>query len=165
MDFNIGNMASVIHIIDDIPIAVDEITKAYDTNQMCSIISEKHPKNKVIAYPDASGKNRNTSATETDIDIIRQHGFTVKARPKNPDVDDRIKNMNRMFCDGNGMVKYKVNTRKCPDYTEALERMAYDKNGKPDKLLGFDHITDSGGYFVYYEYPPRQKRSFTVKVS
>jgi hypothetical protein len=46
-----------------------------------------------------------------------------------------------------------VNTHKCTEYTEALERMAYDSNGQPDKSSGFDHITDGGGYFIYWEYP------------
>jgi len=33
--------------------------------------------------------------------------------------------------------------------------MAYDSNGQPDKSSGFDHITDAGGYFIYWEYPLR----------
>jgi hypothetical protein len=53
-----------------------------------------------------------------------------------------------------------VNTHKCPEYTEALEKMAYDKNGVPDKSSGFDHITDAGGYFVYYEYPLNTNSGF-----
>ena len=67
--------------------------------------------------------------------------------------------MNRMFMNGKGEIGYKVNTRKCVDYTEALERMPYDKNGNPDKTSGFDHITDAGGYFIYYEYPLKKKKS------
>ena len=57
----------------------------------------------------------------------------------------------------------KVNIIKCPEYVEALEKMAYDKNGQPDKTSGFDHITDAAGYFIYYEYPLKQKRTFKVK--
>lgn len=153
VDFNIGNMSCLIHVVDQIPIAVDEITKAYDTDQICKILRQKYPNNRIIVYPDASGKNRKTNATITDIEILKQAGFMVRAKNSNPPVDDRIKNMNRMFCDGNGKVNYLVNTIKCPEYTEALERMAYDKNGQPDKSSGFDHITDAGGYFIYYEYP------------
>ena len=37
--------------------------------------------------------------------------------------------------------------------TVLKENMPYDKNGVPDKSSGFDHITDAGGYFIYYEYP------------
>jgi hypothetical protein len=153
MDFNVGNMSAVTHIIRDTPIAVDEITKAYDTDEMCRLIKERYPGNRIYIYPDASGKNRSTNATTTDIGILENAGFNIRARNRNPIVNDRIKNMNRMFLNGKGDVGYYVNTSKCPDYTEALERMAWDKNGSPDKSNGFDHITDAGGYFIFYEYP------------
>ena len=155
MDFNIGNMSAVVHIIEDKPYAVDELTKVYDTDQMCQIIKERFPNNPIIIYPDASGKQRNTATTKTDIEILKDAGFTVKAKNSNPLVNDRFKNMNRMFCDGTGKINYMVNTHKCTEYTEALERMAYDSNGQPDKSSGFDHITDAGGYFIYWEYPLR----------
>jgi len=157
IDFNIGNMSAVIHIVKNSPIAVDEITKAYDTEQLCTILKEKYPTNRIICYPDASGRQRSTNATRTDIEILRSAGFTVKAKASNPLVNDRIKNMNRMFSNGRGESNYFVNTIKCPDYSEALERMAYDKNGSPDKQSGFDHITDAAGYFIYYEYPIKKK--------
>jgi len=157
MDFNVGNMSAVIHIIKEHPIAVDELTGIFDTSDMCNIIIEKYPHNKIIIYPDASGKQRRTSTTTTDIEILKNAGFKVNARNQNPFVADRVKNMNRMFCNGNNEVKYYVNTRTCQEYTEALERMPNDKNGIPDKKSGFDHITDAGGYFLYYEYPLKKK--------
>jgi hypothetical protein len=157
MDFNIGNMSAVVHVIKDHPIAVDELTGIYDTAQMCNIIKEKYPDNKIIIYPDASGKQRRTSTTTTDIEILKNAGFKVNARNQNPYVADRVKNMNRMFLNGNNEINYYVNTRTCQEYTEALERMSNDKNGVPDKTSGFDHITDAGGYFLYYEYPLKEK--------
>ena len=157
MDFNVGNMHAVIHIkINGDPIAVDEITGAYDTPEMIQIIKEKY-KNKIIVYPDASGKARKTvDATRTDISLLKQAGFQIKARSVNPSIKDRVKNMNRMFCDGNGKRRYKVNTKKCPEYTEALEKITTDKNGIPDKTSGYDHITEAGGYFIHYEYPVKK---------
>lgn len=157
MDFNIGNMSAVVHVIKNHPIAVDELTGIYDTAQMCNVIKEKYPDNKIIIYPDASGKQRRTSTTTTDIEILKNAGFKVNARNQNPYVTDRVKNMNRMFLNGNNEINYYVNTRTCQEYTEALERMSNDKNGVPDKTSGFDHITDAGGYFLYYEYPLKEK--------
>lgn len=157
-DFNIGNMSSVIHVIDKTPIAVDEITKAYDTEQVIQIVKEKYPKNPIIFYPDSSGKNRSTNADKTDIQLIQNAGFKTKYKKTNPLVSDRVKNMNRMFLNGKGEVNYKVNTRKCPEYTEALEKQVNDKNGIPDKTSGYDHITEAAGYFIYYEYPLKRKR-------
>ncbi len=148
IDFNIGNMSAIVHITDDKPIAVDELIGVYDTSELCNVIKEKYPTNRIIVYPDASGKNRSTNATQTDIDILKEAGFVVKAKNINPPVKDRITNMNRMFCNGRNEIGYLVNTYKCPEYTEALEKMAYDKNGNPDKSSGFDHSTDAGGYFI-----------------
>lgn len=153
MDFNVGNMSAVVHVIDDRPVAVDEFKKVYDTEQMCEMLREKYSTNQIIIYPDASGAGRNTATTKTDIEILKQAGFTVKAKKSNPMVDDRVKNMNRMFCNGKNEIGYLINTHKCTEYTEALERMPYDSNGKPDKTSGFDHITDAAGYFIYWEYP------------
>lgn len=157
MDFNIGNMSAVIHIIKDNPIAVDELTKIYDTDEMCKILKHKYPKNRKVIYPDASGKARNTSTTKTDLEILKEHGFVIRVNKNNPKVEDRIKNMNRMFCDGNNKVNYLVNTHKCQEYTEALEKFGYDKNNQPNKGSGFDHITDAAGYFISYEYPIKTK--------
>lgn len=159
MDFNVGNMSAVIHVIDNIPIAVDEITEVLDTSRMAEIIKSKYPRNKVFIYPDSSGKNRSTNTTKTDIGILKEYGFTLKYKSVNPKVDDRIKNMNRLFISSTGKIGYKVNTIKCQVYTESLERMAYDKHGAPDKTSGFDHITDAGGYFIYYEYPLKKKKA------
>ena len=158
MDFNVGNMNAVIHVIDNSPIAVDEITGLKDTDEMCNILKIKYPNNRIIVYPDSSGKNRSTNADITDIGIIKGYGFMVKYKKTNPLVNDRIKNMNRLFLNSKGEIGYYVNTRKCPIYTGALEKMPYDKNGQPDKSSGFDHITDAGGYFTYYEYPLKKKR-------
>lgn len=163
MDFNIGNMSAVVHVVDDVPIAVDELTKVYDTATMCNLIKDKYPNNRIVVYPDASGKARKTNASQTDIGLLKEAKFIVKAKNSNPPVDDRVKNMNRMFFDGNKKIGYRVNTTKCPEYTEALERMAYDKNGQPDKTSGFDHITEAGGYFIYHEYPLKTSRKFTAK--
>jgi len=159
MDFNIGNMSAVVHVVDDIPIAVDEITRVLDTGQMCNVIKSKYPNNRIIIYPDSSGKNRSTNSDKTDIAILKDNGFALKYKNTNPLVTDRVKNMNRMFLNANGYIGYKVNTIKCHDYTEALERMGNDKNGIPDKTTGFDHITDAGGYFIYFNYPLKTKRA------
>jgi len=159
MDFNIGNMSALIHIKRNLkPVAVDEITGVYDTSSMINALKDKYPKKTITIYPDSSGKNRATNADKTDIQLLKDAGFRLKYKSTNPPVMDRIKNMNRMFCNGKNEVNYMVNTKMCPEYTEALERMGNDKHGQPDKTSGFDHITESGGYFIYYEYPLRTRR-------
>lgn len=158
MDFNVGNMHAVIHVINNYPIAVDELTGIIDTQTMCNVIREKYSNSNIIIYPDSSGKNRSTNADLTDIQILKNAKFLVKYKETNPLVSDRVKNMNRMFLNGLNQVGYFVNTRTCPTYTEALEKMANDKNGIPDKKNGYDHITDAGGYFISFQYPLIQPR-------
>jgi phage terminase large subunit len=148
MDFNITNMAAVVHVIDnDVPFAVAEITKAYDTAQMISMINSRYTGHKIIIYPDASGANRTTSG-KTDIQLLMEAGYSLRAPNKNPFVRDRVNSMNLRFLNNKGQRRYFVNTFNCPEYTEALEQISY-KNNEPDKDGGLDHITDAGGYFIY----------------
>ena len=114
MDFNVGNMSSVVHVLrDGKPIAVEEITQAYDTPEMCQIIKERY-KDKghaIYVYPDSSGGSRKTvDASKTDLSIIQSHGFQLRAKKKNPPVKDRINSMNAAFKNG-----YKVNVKQCPE--------------------------------------------------
>lgn len=148
MDFNIMNMSAVIHVIDDYPIAVDEITKAYDTSEMIALIQSRFEGHKIVVYPDASGGSRKTNSSFSDIQLLKRAGFTVRNLSKNPRTRDRVTQMNVRFLNGKGQRTYFVNTNNCPEYTESLEKQTY-KNGEPDKTSGFDHLTDAGGYFVF----------------
>jgi hypothetical protein len=149
MDFNITNMSAVIHVTDGPRvIAVAEITGAYDTPDMIKLINQRFPGHKIVVYPDASGANRKTSASDTDIDLLRKAGFVIRVDKSNPSVRDRITKLNSGFLNGKGERTYFVNTKTCQDYTEALEKLPY-KNGVPDKESGYDHITEAGGYCLF----------------
>lgn len=159
MDFNVTNMNAIIHVMDgQDPIAVDEITQAHDTRHIIDAIQEKYPNNAKIIYPDASGQNRKSAGGPTDHDLLKRAGFIVKSRKSNPAVRDRVSIMNGAFRDGDGRRSYKVNTLKCPIYTESLEQQVYDK-GVPDKKSGHDHATEAGGYFIY---SIKAKKSFKL---
>lgn len=162
MDFNIGKMAAIIHMIDgDGPIAVDEIINVDDTETMTNIIKERYPEFKIHVYPDSSGKNRSHAniAADTDLTLLRKAGFNVVVDSSNPAVKDRINSMNQAFCDGNGIRRYRVNDSKCPKYTTCLEQQTYDDYGQPDKKNDLDHPNDAGGYFIAKQYLVRHYQS------
>lgn len=150
IDFNVGNMAAVVHVVRKGKLyAVGEKVGLYDTSELAASLKETYKGHAIAAYPDASGKNRKSNSAETDIDILRKAGFTIRTGTKNPFVRDRINTMNLSFLSNKDEVLYYVNTDLCPRYTEALEQLSY-KNGEPDKASGLDHVTDAGGYFCFY---------------
>jgi len=165
MDFNVGNMSGVVHvIIDDKPVAVDEIVGAFDTPDIINTIKKRYWDEttdgnftktcNITIYPDSSGDSRKTvNAGQTDIQLLTMAGFNCLHNPANPRVRDRINSMNRAFCDNAGERMYLVNTKKCPKYTEDLEQQVYADNGEPDKKAGKDHRPDAGGYFIAHKYP------------
>ena len=154
MDFNVGRMAAIVHVLrGQMPVAVEEKTAVFDTPAMIKSIKDSYPAHPILVYPDASGDSRKTvNASASDLSLLRSAGFSVLNNAANPYVRDRVLAMNAMIC-LNGVRRYKVNTDKCPLYTEALEKQVYDKNGEPDKSSNLDHPVDAGGYFIAYKYP------------
>lgn len=165
MDFNVGKMAGVIHVLrDGQPRAVTEIMGVLDTPEMIRVIKERfwlydkgeyRKSREIYIYPDASGDSRKSAhASTTDIAQLEQAGFKVIVNKANPPVKNRVSAMNAMFCNGNGDRRYKVNTRRCPGYTECLEQQVWDKvTGEPDKKGGKDHANDAAGYYIIKQFP------------
>jgi len=157
MDFNVGRMSAVVHVLrGDDPHAVTEHTGLLDTPAMAAFLSNRYEGHKVIVYPDASGSSRKSNnASESDLAVLRQAGFSVRVNPSNPRVKDRVLAVNKMI-HSDGVRRYRVNPEGCPDLVESLEKQAYDKHGEPDKAGGLDHVVDAAGYFVAYRYPIRK---------
>ena len=151
MDFNVGNMSAVFHVKrSGKPVAVAEVTKAYDTRDMIRIIKDRFEGHPISVYPDASGGSRRSNdAATTDLKLLRDAGFSVYAPKANPPVRDRINSMNGVLERG----EYLINVDRCPEYARCLEQQTYDHNGNPDKTQGLDHLPDGGGYFIHYDYP------------
>src|SRR5690625_1457515 len=147
MDFNIGNMSAIVHVVDEgIRKAVSEEVGVFDTEAMCRILQDKYSGHRIFVYPDATGSSRKSSSGRSDHDIIRSYGFTIKVGKTNPAVRNRVNSMNSSFATG----KYFVNRYTCPSYSESLKNQVY-KKGEPDKTKGYDHTNDAGGYFVAFD--------------
>lgn len=164
LDFNVTNMSAVIHVLrNNEPHAVLELTGIFDTPTMARMIKERYKDNghAIYIYPDASGNSRKSNnASESDLAILRQHGFNVLVNSTNPAVKDRVLSVNSML----ESRKYRVNPDTCPSLVESFERQAYDKNGEPDKTSGFDHVLDAAGYMIAYRYPINKNTLTRVKV-
>lgn len=163
MDFNVGKMSAVVHVRrEGKPIAVAEIMNGYDTPDMIRKIKERFWKydgnayaksREITIYPDASGDSRKSvNASQTDIALLKQAGFHVKAPAANPPVKDRVNSMNAMFCNAIGERRYLVNADHCPIYADSLEQQVWALNGEPDKSAGADHPNDAAGYFIHNQY-------------
>jgi hypothetical protein len=154
MDFNVNNMAAVVFVQESrSTIAADELIGYADTPAMIEAIKGRYAGHNITIYPDATGIKTTSSggASISDITLLRQAGFAVRADSVNPRVRSRIVCVNARLADGT----VKVNVERCPQVAEALERQIYDKHGEPDKTQGFDHSNDAFGYRVCYSYPLR----------
>ena len=154
MDFNIGKMAVTIYVMRDKAFhAVAQIKDGYNTPVVAQMLKDRYPENKIIIYPDSSGKNRTRmgGAAESDIAILQSHEYKFECRFKstNPAVKDRINATNGAFEHG----KLFVNDEACPDVAACFEQQTYDTNGEPDKQSGNDHQNDASTYPIAYEMP------------
>jgi hypothetical protein len=107
-------------------------------------------------YPDASGGFGSTRTSTSDIALLKQAGFDVFTKSKNPPVKDRVQAVNVMLKDAIGNVRMYVNIQRCKQFTKTLEQQGY-VNGQPDKTSGLDHAGDAGGYAVWYNFPVQGK--------
>ena len=119
------------------------------TERMVNEIKRKYPNSEYIAYPDATGHKRGSSAMFSDIDLLIKGGFKVKALKTNPRVIDRVNAVNKSL-DGNIIID-----PRCKGLIEDFEKTC-NKEGtreidKSNKAL--THFTDAFGYFIYWEFP------------
>lgn len=155
-DFNVTKQAATIYVTREGGKqwhVVEELVDMYDTPEMIRIIKNKWPEHPIVVYPDASGGSRKTvNASISDIALLQQAGFAIRAKSTNPRVKDRVMAMNTAL--GKGLVY--VNHKACPQVSRCLEQQAYDKNGEPDKKSDNDHQNDATTYVIAYELPVRK---------
>ena len=164
MDFNVLNMTAVVSVIrDGRPLTLAEVTKVRDTPAMCKLLRSRFDGHGMTIYPDASGQNTSSKdASESDLSILRQAGFTVSVNNVNPAVRDRVNAVCAMILNAEGDRRWLVNTDACPTLTECMEQQPYDTNGEPDKTSGMDHAPDAVGYFLAKRWPV-VRRAATVQ--
>jgi hypothetical protein len=154
VDFNVGNMSAVIAIrVGKSLYVVDEISGAHDTDALAQKIKAHYPDHKIYVYPDASGGNRSTNATQTDIAILESYGMSNQSPKANPPVRDRVAAVQALLENGKGEVRLKI-AASCVKTIECLELQSYTEKGDPDKDAGYDHMNDALGYLIWREFNP-----------
>lgn len=157
IDFNVGAMSAIACLIKDGKcFAIDEFIGLFDTPELVQVLERKYNGRRVYVYPDAAGNARKSvNANESDIKLLRQAGFHIRADNKNPGIMDRVNGMNSMFNNAQNERKLFVNTISCPELTKALEQQSYDeKTSMPDKKNGHDNKgIDAIGYLVAKLFP------------
>lgn len=160
IDFNTDPMSAVVavrtadtlHVIDELRIF------GSDTQELCDELKSRYPHSKIFAYPDPAGNQRKTSAGgRTDIIILQNAGFLVKAPRSHTPVRDRINAVNSRLCGTTG-ARHLFVAPQCRHTIEGLERHSYKEGtSQPDKSTGLDHMMDALGYMVDYLFPVRKE--------
>ena len=154
VDFNVGNMSAIIAVrMGDKLLVIDEISGAHDTDAMAQEVVRRYPHRRMYVYPDASGGNRSTNATRTDIQILESYGMSNQSPKANPPVRDRIAAVQALLENGKGQVRLQV-SETCKRLIECLELQCYTEKGDPDKDAGHDHMNDALGYLIWREFNP-----------
>jgi hypothetical protein len=103
----------------------------------------KFPHNRIVWYPDNSGKPILNGYTEE----IQQFGIETVYAGRNPNIIDRHFFVNKLFKIGRMVL-----SRKCKDSSTVLKTRQFDDNGVAEKgkgPLATDHRADSIDYMVY----------------
>ena len=154
VDFNVGNMSAVIAIrVGKSLYVVDEVSGAHDTDALAQKIKAHYPDHRIYVYPDASGGNRSTNATQTDIAILESYGMSNQSPKANPPVRDRVAAVQALLENGKGEVRIQI-AASCTKMIQCLELQSYTEKGDPDKDAGYDHMNDALGYLVWREFNP-----------
>jgi hypothetical protein len=157
MDFNVDNMMAVVavkigqelHIVDEI-----HLTHNSNTQTMANEIKRRYGSRQLVIYPDASGRNRFSGDSNTNHQILKDHGWALKFdQAGNPLITDRVNVVNSVILNAQGLRRLFIHP-SCKQTLRTLTRQTY-KNGKPDKDSGLDHAGDALGYLIYQLYKAR----------
>ena len=159
IDFNVTNTNAVVGCrLGNQLLLIDEISGAHDTDALAQEIQRRFPDRRIYVYPDASGGNRSTNASRTDIQILESYGFSNQSPRSNPAVRDRVLAVQGLLENSKGQVRVQI-SHKCKRLIECLELQSWNSKGEPDKEAGYDHLNDAFGYLVVREFCPFNARA------
>lgn len=159
MDFNIDPMSACIGVRSGEEMHIRDEIRMFgsNTNEMVQEIRTRYPRNPITVYPDPASRQRKTSAGgATDLSILANAGFTVRAPRAHDAVRDGINAVNSRLRTADARHLLKIDPR-CKYTIESLERHVYKEGTtQPDKESGHDHMTDALRYMITNIWPIRR---------
>ena len=168
IDFNIMLNCTSFHAIRGGQIhCLGEHRGSANTEELATYIKRRFPKNKVVCYPDPTGKRRVTSATigATDFAMLREAGFTVLAKKASPPIVDSVAAVNRKLLNAAGDIDFYVDA-SCKGVIDSFERTRWledrAETATIDKSDNVEHYSDGIRYMVDYLFPVARSRASVV---
>jgi hypothetical protein len=157
VDFNVDYMTAVlacqftdgtIHFFDEIRL------KNSNTEELAVAMKKIAPNTE--CYPDPAGKARSTTSRRSDHQILRDHGFLIRAKKSHPSHIDRLNALNRKLKDAEGRIGMTVDP-SCVHLIKDLEQCQRDKKGGLAKdNIELTHALDACSYAISYKFPIRK---------
>jgi hypothetical protein len=149
IDFNVGNTNAALAIRRGRELFFfDEIAGAHDTDAIGQELRRRYPHARILGYPDASGANRSTNSSRSDVAILASYDISNMSPKANPPIRDRVAAVQAALENGKGETRLWVHPR-CRKLVECLELQSYSEKGEPDKEANYDHMNDAAGYLVH----------------
>ncbi len=169
LDFNVGYMAaSFSHKIGDKQVFFDELLLEGNSNTytMARALKNTYPLDMILISCDASGASRKSSALEqalTDIAILEDAGFQVRARKQNARLRRRQVQMNGLLHHGRIIINPSCKNL-IRDFDKCKQKPDFTKDEGKDKKLS--HFSDGADYVCDFEHPleifQKESRSFLL---
>jgi hypothetical protein len=149
IDFNVGNTNAALAVRRGRELFFfDEIAGAHDTDAIGQELRRRYPHARILGYPDASGANRSTNSSRSDVAILASYDISNMSPKANPPIRDRVAAVQAALENGKAETRLWVHPR-CRKLIECLELQSYSEKGEPDKEAGYDHMNDAAGYLVH----------------
>lgn len=159
MDFNVDPMTAVLcDVSGDTVTQYDEAYLRHsNTYEMVKHLIEVKGLNPELTtiYPDSTGGAESSNATASDLRILKNAGFKVRAHPANPRQRDRLAAVNTRCKSTNGTIRFFIQ-HHCKKTINDLNKVQVMPDGRLDKTqkdTGLTHISDGLGYLIAYLFP------------
>lgn len=149
MDFNVDPMTCVVGQLhgEDLFLLKEIVLPHSSTEEMAPILRREFPE--AMVYADYTGRARNHVTGKSDLDLLREFGFSVKTR-RIAHVKDKLHAVNRRLRNALSDETTLYFHPEMKKTISSFEKLTWDSEGRGvDKRHGHDHLADCVAYLVY----------------